>query len=53
MKEIELDILNQSYWEHFKVAKELSHLYPPEHIKRVEISTEIHIILTKIENLKK
>jgi hypothetical protein len=46
---IELDILNGNYWEHFKKAKDLALIYPPEHEKRVELSIAMQDLLDKIK----
>lgn len=46
---IELEILQYSYWEHFKAAKELSHIFPPEHPKRISLSKATEEILLRIK----
>jgi hypothetical protein len=38
------EILEASYWEHFKVAKDLSLYLPLNHPKRVRIENEINKI---------
>lgn len=50
MHEIKLEILNGSYWEHFKYAKELALIYPLNHPKRVKIEKEVNIILEQLKN---
>ena len=47
---IEQEILQQSYFEHFKAAKDLAHVFPPEHPKRVKLQIAIDEILFKIKN---
>lgn len=49
---IKLEILNASYWEHFKYAKDLALIYPLKHPKRLKIEKEINIILEQIKDLK-
>jgi hypothetical protein len=53
MKLIAKDILQQSYWEHFKVAKDLALYLEPTHPKRVKLDNEINQILLKIKQLDK
>ena len=52
MKKIELEILEASYWEHFKVAKDLALYLPLKHPKRVKIENEINKMLKRIHQLK-
>lgn len=47
-KEIKQEILKASHLEHFKVAKELAHIYPVSHPKRLKIENECNNILNKI-----
>ena len=49
---IELEILQASYWEHFKFAKDLSLYLPIDDKKRINIEKEMNDLITKI-NLKK
>lgn len=49
---IRLEILQCSYWEHFKCAKDLALIYPVEHKKRQEIDIELNKILNEINKLK-
>ncbi len=49
---IEQEILQYSYWEHFKSAKDLSHIFPPEHPKRVILSEAIGDVLMKLNKSK-
>jgi len=46
---VELEILKYSYWEHFKAAKDLSFIFPPEHEKRVLLQNDIDKLLSKIK----
>ena len=48
---IEQEILQQSYFEHFKAAKDLAHVFPPDHPKRIRLQTAIDEILLKIKAL--
>lgn len=50
MTEIEFDILNASYWEHFKASKDLAKLYPVTHPKRVVLMEVINELQTKLNN---
>lgn len=52
MKEIELEILEASYWEHFKAAKDLVLYLPLKHPKRVILENEINKMLQRIHQLK-
>lgn len=45
---IALEILQFSYWEHFKAAKDLSLIYPPEHQKRVALEKALNEIQQKL-----
>jgi hypothetical protein len=45
---IELEILEYSYWEHFKYAKDLHLILPIGHKKRVALDNEMNIILERI-----
>jgi hypothetical protein len=47
--EINKEILNANYWEHFKSAKDLSLYLPPEHPKRILIQKSMNCILEKIK----
>ena len=52
MISIYLEILQGSYWEHFKKSKDLSLYLPLDDIRRKELEEEIKIILEKIKSLK-
>jgi hypothetical protein len=43
------EILQMSYWEHFKFAKELAQSHPINHPKRLKIEKELNKILQKIK----
>ena len=43
------EILQGSYWEHFKKAKDLALIYPPEHKKRKELELALNEISAKIK----
>ena len=49
---LELEILQYSYWEHFKYEKDLSLTLPLKHPKRVKLLNEINEMLEKIHQLK-
>lgn len=42
------EILRFSYWEHFKAAKELALIFPPDHPKIIGLNKSINEILEKI-----
>lgn len=46
---IRLEILQYSYWEHFKAVKELALIFPPDHFKRILLQKEIDKILLQIK----
>jgi len=41
-KEIRNEILQSSYWEHFKAAKDLALILPLNHPKRIKIENEVN-----------
>lgn len=49
---VELEILEYSYWEHFKYAKDLALILPLKHPKRIMIEEEMNKMLTRINALK-
>lgn len=49
----ELEILESSYWEHFKYAKDLSMYLPLNHPKRIKVDDELNKMIEKIHELKK
>ena len=52
MKSVEIEILNFSYWEHFKHAKDLSLVLPLNHPKRIRVENELNNMLDKMNSLK-
>lgn len=52
MKEIQLEILNYNYWEHYKFEKDLAMVLPLTHPKRVKMRIETQKILEQIQKLK-
>lgn len=48
---VNLEILNSSYWEHFKFAQELAGYLDLHHPKRVRVEKELNIMLDKIRML--
>ncbi len=51
MDEIRQEILNYSYWEHFKEAKALALILPIDHPKRVYIENELKALTLLINNI--
>jgi len=51
VQNIELELLQYSYWEHYKFAKDLSFVLPLNHPKRIKIEKELNNILKQIQNL--
>lgn len=45
-----VDILLLNYWEHFKLAKDLALVYPPEHPKRKLLEQTLSELLNKINH---
>lgn len=52
MSQIKLEILEASYWEHFKSAKDLASYLPLVHPKRKKLETELNRINEEIHKLK-
>lgn len=52
MHNIEIEILEYSYWEHFKSLKDISLILPIEHPKRKHLENTVNDILEKIHKLK-
>lgn len=50
---IELEILQSSYWEHFKAEKDVALILPIDHPKRIKLRKEINDLTEKIQRLKK
>lgn len=53
MDEIKLELLQYSYWEHFKSAKDLALVLPLNHPKRNALERELNKIQKDIQKLKK
>lgn len=53
MKKIRLEILEFSYWEHFKAAKDIALILPIEHPKRKRLEKVINELIVEINELKK
>jgi hypothetical protein len=53
MNEIRLQILNQSYWMHFKEAKDLALYYAPDHPRIILLTETIEKLRIEIEKIKK
>jgi len=53
MSSIQYEILQFSYWEHFKMAKDLAQVYPVDHHKRKRVENELNIIINQLQALKK
>jgi hypothetical protein len=51
-KNIKLEILEASYYEHFKYAKDIAMFLPVGHYKRVVIDKELQIMITEINNIR-
>jgi hypothetical protein len=52
LRNIELEILEFNYWEHFKIAKDLSMILPLGHEKRVRLDDEMEKLITRINKIK-
>lgn len=50
--ELELEILEYSYWEHFKYAKDLHLILPLGHKKIVTLDKEMNKMLKRIHEIK-
>ena len=49
---IKLELLQSSYWEHHKAAKDLAFIYPIDDPKRKKIEAELNSILEQIKKIK-
>ncbi len=47
-----LEILEQSYYEHFKSAKDLAMYLPLNHPKRLLLEVTLNQMITEINNIK-
>lgn len=52
MNEISLEILEYSYWEHFKFAKDLALVLPLKHPKRVAMENKVNELAKELHELK-
>lgn len=52
MNSIEFEILQLSYWEHFKLAKDLALVYPVEHIKRRTLEKILNDLSDRMKKIK-
>lgn len=43
-----IEILQYNYWEHFKAAKDVALILPPDHPKRQAIEKSMNQLLTEI-----
>lgn len=50
--EIELQILEFSYWEHFRFAKDIALILPIEHPKRKKVEEELNNLQKRLQELK-
>jgi hypothetical protein len=51
-KDIELEILNYNYWEHFKFVKDIALILPITHPKRIRMEIELNELIDRIHKLK-
>lgn len=52
MKKIKLELLEASYWEHYKMAKDLALYLPLNHPKRAKLEVELNKMIKEINELK-
>ncbi len=52
MSNIKLEILESSYWEHYKYAKDMALILPLNHIKRLRVEKELNEMITQIHIIK-
>ena len=52
MDSIKIEILEYSYWEHFKALKDIALILPIEHPKRKKLENEVNKILKELHELK-
>jgi len=50
--EIKIELLEYSYWEHFKALKDISLILPLDHPKRVKLEKTTNELLGKMHELK-
>ncbi len=49
---VELEILEYSYWEHFKAAKDIALILPIDHPRRKEIEKSLNELQEQIKAIK-
>lgn len=49
---LELEILEYSYQEHFKYLRDVSLILPIEHPKRIKVEKEVNELIIRINNIK-
>lgn len=52
MNSINIEILEYSYWEHFKALKDVSLILPIEHPKRKQLEKATNEILNQLQTIK-
>jgi hypothetical protein len=52
MNQIKLEILEYSYWEHFKYAKDISMVLPVNNPKRLRVEEELNKMIKLIHEIK-
>jgi hypothetical protein len=52
MDSIKIEILEYSYWEHFKALKDVALILPIEHPKRKKLEKATNEILKELHELK-
>ena len=52
MDAIRIEILEYSYWEHFKALKDIALILPIERSKRKKLENELNKILKELHELK-
>jgi hypothetical protein len=52
MENIRLEILEYSYWEHFKMAKDIALVLPIDNPKRKKLEKEVNKMATEINEIK-
>ena len=48
----EIEILEYSYWEHFRFAKDIALILPIEHPKRKKVEDELNRLQKRLQELK-
>lgn len=52
MQQIRLEILQYSYWEHHKAAKDLAMILPVGHPRRKQVEDEMNKLVEEIQKIK-